>query len=63
LVFAGKRYVLEIPAETSGKKLYVGDSKMAMRGRKQKECFLQKTLGEMLEIHLTEENHQEEAKL
>jgi hypothetical protein len=25
---------------------------MATRGRKQKTCFLKKTLGEMLEIHL-----------
>jgi hypothetical protein len=28
------------------------DSKMATRGRKQKSCFLKKTLEEMLEIHL-----------
>jgi hypothetical protein len=33
------------------RKLKVGDSKMAARGRNQKTCFL--NLGEMLEIHIT----------
>jgi hypothetical protein len=35
---------------------------MMTRGRKQKACFLKQNLGEMLEIHLAEKNHQEEAK-
>jgi hypothetical protein len=32
------------------------DSKMAIRGRKQKVCFLKETLREMLEIHLAGKN-------
>jgi hypothetical protein len=36
-----------------GKTQSWGDSKMAARGRKQKACFLQWNLGEMLETHLT----------
>jgi hypothetical protein len=33
---------------TSGNTIYLGDSKMVTRRRKQKACFLKKTLGETL---------------
>jgi hypothetical protein len=32
---------------------YLGNSKMVARGKKQKACFLKKSLGETLEIPLT----------